>query len=312
MLSKSLLKPSIEFRHLQSFLVVAEELSFSRAAERLGISQPPLSRQIQRLEAKLDIQLFDRSRSQVQLTDAGLVFAQSARQVMRQIEQGVRDAKQVSQGLMGQLMVAVDGDAFACDRAIQLISAYQAGLPELHLQVEELNATAQIEALQLREIHLGFVASRFVAATQLPKGIMAAAVVRERLAVAFPVSHVLAISSQISLLDLADEAFVIAPSWLAYVRSLAKTHHHIDFNPPVTQSIQDYRLMLSFVAAGKGISIVPASTEQRFHYANVIYRPLQLAPEADILSVIWCNEQTNPSVAASIKALTQVEEMTQA
>ena len=137
MVSSPLFKPSIELRHLQAFLAVADELSFSRAAERLGISQPPLSRLIQRLEAKLDVQLFDRSRAQVHLTAAGEVFAQNAEQIMRQMEQGIRDTRLVSQGLMGQLVVAVDGSAFACDRAVQMIDAYQTRWPDLQMQVVE-------------------------------------------------------------------------------------------------------------------------------------------------------------------------------
>ena len=294
-------KSFIELRHLQAFLAVADERSFSRAANRLGISQPPLSRQIQRLEAKLDVQLFDRSHSQVQLTEAGRVFVQSARQIMHQMEQGIRDAQRVSQGLMGQLVVGIDGSAFACERAVQFIETRRAQLPELSIQVEEMDAPSQIEALQHQKINLGFVDAQFVAFANFPKAVVAQTVGHERLSVVLPTSHVLALAPQLSLLDIASEDFVLAPGWYDYVRSQIQSRYQMDFNPSIVQSAHEYRLLLSFVASGMGLSIVPASTEQHFYRSDIVYRPLQPSLDVDILSVIWQETQANPLVTAWIE-----------
>ena len=138
-------------------------------------------------------------------------------------------------------------------------------------------------------------------------------IVREPLSVVLPSSHVLAMTnplqaesdSQISLLDIAGEDFVMAASWRDYVRSQAKRHHQITFDPAIIQSVHEYRLMLSFVASGKGLAIVPASTAQRFSRSDIICLPLQPAIEADVLSVIWRDTQTNPLVAAFVESLTQ-------
>ncbi|MEL7227854.1 MAG: LysR family transcriptional regulator, partial [Cyanobacteria bacterium J06576_12] len=275
--------------------------------------QPPLSRQIQRLEAKLDVQLFDRSRAQVHLTAAGEVFAQNAQQIMRQMEQGIRDTRLVSQGLMGQLVVAVDGSAFACDRAVQMIDAYQTRWPDLQMQVVELDAVSQFKALRQCEIGLGFVDSQLMRSERVAEDISEIVIVREPLSVVLPSSHVLAMTnplqaesdSQISLLDIAGEDFVMAASWRDYVRSQAKRHHQITFDPAIIQSVHEYRLMLSFVDSGKGLAIVPASTAQRFSRSDIICLPLQPAIEADVLSVIWRDTQTNPLVAAFVESLTQ-------
>ncbi|MEO1296111.1 MAG: LysR family transcriptional regulator, partial [Cyanobacteria bacterium J06636_16] len=92
----------MDLRHLESFLVVVEEMNFGRAAERLRIAQPPLSRQIQRLEASLNVRLFDRTRPQIQLTDAGRVFVPEARRILSQVERGVQIAQRAAQGEVGQ------------------------------------------------------------------------------------------------------------------------------------------------------------------------------------------------------------------
>lgn len=106
----------IELRHLQTFLAVVEEMSFSRAAERLGIAQPPLSRQIQRLEATLDVKLFERTRPQITLTSAGEIFVKGARSVLQQVEQSVQLTQLASQGRAGHLTVGLDSSAPAVIR----------------------------------------------------------------------------------------------------------------------------------------------------------------------------------------------------
>ena len=119
------LVPQLKLQHLQIFLTVVDEMNFSRAAEQLGMAQPPLSRQIKRLELGLDVQLFDRSSSQISLTEAGKIFAERSRSILAQVEQSIELAQMVEKGMAGQLIIGVDSAAPACVRAIKIIEAYK-------------------------------------------------------------------------------------------------------------------------------------------------------------------------------------------
>ena len=101
----------MEFRQLQYFLAVAEELNFSRAAARLQIAQPPLSRQIRQLEQELGVELFRRTKRRVELTEVGRVFLEEARQILSQVEEGVRVAQRASRGEIGRLVVGIEGSS---------------------------------------------------------------------------------------------------------------------------------------------------------------------------------------------------------
>lgn len=296
-------KPAVDLRHLQTFLVVAEAGSFSRAAEQLGVSQPPLSRQIQRLEASLNVQLFDRSRAQIRLTEAGRVFAQSARRIIAQVEQGIYDAQQVSQGLTGEIIVGVDGRVIDCDRIIQFLSAYQSRFPDVRLHIKELSAQGQYQALQDHEMSLGFVAPWAVDDRETSDDIARHVIVRDMLSVVLPAFHPLAIASQLSFTDLADEAFVINNRWQQYLSNIAQQQQHALFTPNIVQSANTLKLILSFVALDKGITLLPASIEQQIPHPNLVYRPLHPPTKADTLSVIWRQDETHPTLTGLIQTL---------
>lgn len=286
---------SIEIRHLRTFLAVADALSFSKAAERLGISQPPLSRQIKRLEAQLAVQLFDRSRSQVQLTAAGHVFADGARRIVSQIERTVQDAQLVSSGLVGQLVIGIDGSAIACDHALRLIANYQKQFPDRPVQVEELDMRSQLKALRQDEIAFGFVDSKQIYALELPPIIDSMSVARARLHVVLPTLHPLATASTVSLPDIAQEDYILDSHWGNCLSALSEQHYQVPFSPHVVQSVQSVRLTLSLVADGKGISVLPLSSEDMLMHSGIVCRPISPMVEADILSVIWrrAEERTN-------------------
>lgn len=294
---------SIEIRHLHTFLAVADALSFSKAAERLGISQPPLSRQIKRLETQLAVQLFDRSRSQVRLTEAGLVFAEGARRIVSQIERTVQDAQLVSSGLVGQLVIGIDGSAIACDRALRLIADYQKQFPDRPVRVEELDMRSQLNALRQDEIAFGFVDSKQVSGLELPSMLDSMSVAKAHLQVVLPTLHPLATALEISLPDIAQEDYILDSYWGDYITALSEQHYQLPFSPHVVQSVQSIRLTLSLVANGKGISVLPLLAEDMLMHSGIVCRPLSPVVEADLLSVVWRRAEDRTTVLSWLTSL---------
>src|SRR5215213_8943660 len=145
----------IELRHLRYFLAVAEELSFSRAAERLGMAQPPLSQQIQRLEALVGHELFER-RPRVRLTAAGEALLPAARLALDQVERGVEATHRAARGEVGAVMVG-----FAASMILSVVPpvvrAFRKGFPAVDLQLREMSSAGQVAALREGQIDVGFL-----------------------------------------------------------------------------------------------------------------------------------------------------------
>ena len=283
MVSGSLQQPSIELRHLQTFLTVVEEMSFSRAAERLGIAQPPLSRQIQRLEAKLEVKLFDRTRPHIRLTNAGEVFADGARRILQQVNQSVRITQLVNQGMAGQLTVGVDSTSPGCDHAIQAIHAYRQEYPDIQVQVREMNVDAQLKALQGGEIDVGFMTP-----CPLPDTLSMDILVQEPLVAVLPSTHPLAQQDTVSLSALRDEPLILDTRRLEGESGIGnRLLQDALLEPKVVQSASDSRLILSFVASELGVSILPASISKNSLRPEVVYRPISPTIMMASLAVAW-------------------------
>ncbi|HEY0202390.1 MAG TPA: LysR family transcriptional regulator, partial [Burkholderiaceae bacterium] len=148
----------MEFRHLRYFLVLAEELHFGRAAQRLSISQPPLSLNIQQLEASVGTRLFARNSRGVQLTEAGTAFVPQARALLEQAGEAARHARDVGQGLAGRLHVGFVG-AMLYRGLPQMLGRFQALHPDLRVELRELNSQAQLVELNHGQLDAGFVHS---------------------------------------------------------------------------------------------------------------------------------------------------------
>jgi len=299
---------TVEIRHLHTFLAVADALSFSKAAAQLGVSQPPLSRQIKRLEAKLSVQLFDRSRSQVRLTEAGRVFAEGARRIVAQMERTVKEAQLVSAGLVAPLVVGIDGGAIACDQALNLIANYQHQFPDRQIRVEELDARSQLNALHEGEIAFGFIASKQVKALELPPSLESMPVVKANLQAVLPTFHPLATTPEVSLPDITEEDFVLDSHWASYLRAASEKHCQRPFAPRVVQSAQSICLTLSLVSSGKGISVLPVLTDDRLLHSSIICRPIFPAIEVDVMSVVWRCTEDKETILSWLTLLKQTAE----
>lgn len=246
----------IELRQLRHFVTVAEELSFSRAADKLHMSQPPLSVSVRNLEEQVGTLLIDRSRHHVRLTAAGQVFLEDARRVLLQVPAAAERARRAAQGLEGQL-----GLSFVPSAALDLLPAifkrFQRDYPTVHLQVTAETTRRQIENLRRGTVDLSLVVGPLQDATDLAMVDLQ----QQRFVVAVPRGHALAAQKSVRIKALAAEPFIAftAAEGAGFVAALLGACKAAGFVPRVVQEASQMQAVLTLVAGGLGIALVPAS-----------------------------------------------------
>lgn len=293
----------MEFRQLQYFLTVAEELNFSRAARRLNIAQPPLTRQIRQLEQELGVKLLLRTQRRVELTDAGRAFLEEARRILEQVEQSVRVAQRASRGEIGRLVVSFEGSS-AYDIVPTSLKIYRDRFPEVDLIVEGMTTREQIQALYERRISVGFVVPPLQG--QEPD-LMLEAVLQEPLVLALPETHPLIDQSRVRVRSLANESFVIGQrnSGCGLHDQVFAVCQQAGFSPRVVQEVNEMQVMLGFVAAGLGIALLPASVKQ-FQRPNVVYRELQPSSLEVALAIVWRRNDSSQVLQAFLDVVREL------
>jgi DNA-binding transcriptional LysR family regulator len=277
----------MELRHLKYFITVAEELSFRRAAERLHMEQPPLSRQIRQLEEELGVELFQRSKRGVSLTAAGKAFLDEARLTLAQAERSAQVAKQFNSGQQKKLVIGFSICVF--DRLLsQMIQTFRELSPEVAIGLKEMHTMPQIQALLAGEIDVGFV---YLPVDQ--PDILTKVVLRESLLVALPKAHPLAVLPAIPLALLADEPFVICPRAVKpdFYDLIITLCQQAGFQPKIVQEATPPEVAVSFVAVNAGISLVAAGAESR-HNAGVVYRAIADSATYLDIAVAWHRERS--------------------
>lgn len=283
----------MELRHLHYFIAVAEELHFSRAAQRLCISQPPLSQQIRDLENELGVKLFERTKRQVHLTEAGKVFLERSYLVLAQLEQAIEVTQRIGRGEVGQLAIGfVDSAMYTL--LPEILKSFREQFPAVELRLQELTTQEQIQALYDKQMDVGIVRS----AISEP-GLSVECLLPESLVLALPETHPLSAQTQVSLSTLADESFILPPVKLGPVFHEQIIHlcQQGGFRPKVAQEAVQMQTIVGLVAAGLGIAIVPASM-QNFHRSGVIYRPLQEQIPETGLYLAWRQHDSSPVLSA--------------
>ncbi len=289
----------MELRHLRYFVAVADELHFGRAAARLGIAQPPLSRQIQQLEHELGFPLFDRSRRRVELSSAGEVLLTHARKVLESVETAVREARRTHAGERGSVAVGYPS-SLAYTGLVGLLRAFRAEYPDVELTVRELSLAGQIEAIKSGQLDAGFVRGPLE-----DKALLAECVRREPLVAVLPADHPLAGVPSLRLEALAAEPFVFfsrarAPAFFDLLITLCQK---AGFTPHIRQEAPQVDV-LSLVAAGFGISIMPASVRE-IRRADVVFRSLADAPTTELL-LVWRAGDTSPARQSFVEVVRRV------
>lgn len=259
----------LEPRLLRSFIAVAEELHFGRAARRLHLSQPPLSVQIKKLEEALGTQLFERDRRHVALTEAGALLLDRARHLLGEAARTCRDVRLVGDGEAGVLAVGYTTTA-TYQVLPPLVAAYRSEHPNVALELIELRSGAMPDALRSRRIELGLACGP-LGASDLDERVL----VRERVVVAVGTEHPLARRKRLGWRDLDGQAFILVrpdvePVW-AEACSAALRRERVRFS--IAQQTDSKLAMLGLVAAGLGVSLVSQSM-QRLRRTGVRYVPL--------------------------------------
>jgi DNA-binding transcriptional LysR family regulator len=289
----------MELRHLRYFIAVAEELHFSRAAERLHMAQPPLSQQIQQLEAELGVELLHRrTKRQVQLTEAGQVFLQEAYQLLAQLEQAIHRTQRTGRGEEGHLVVGFTSSV-AYDILPSLLQRFRAEYPAVRLVLQELTTSQQEQAFQDGRIQVGFGHPPIN-----EEELNLTCILQESLIVALPDRHLLAQKPQVSVRSLANEPFILFPRALGsgLYDQILSLCQQANFSPQVAQEAIQMQTIIGLVSGGMGIAIVPASM-QNLQRVGVVYRPIEETTPLVETAVIWRKTDSSPVLQAFLRCV---------
>jgi DNA-binding transcriptional LysR family regulator len=263
----------MELRHLRYFIAVAEERHVTRAAERLGMQQPPLSQQIRALERELDVQLFRRKPRGVELTDAGCALLADARAILSHVDHAFATTKRTARGEQGRIAVGFTSSAPFHPFVPRIIRRYREAFPLVTLTLEEGGTTELVEQLRNERIDAAFIRT----AIANREGLVVDALLQEPMVLALPQAHRLArhasASNALPLKALAGETFVIyrRHSGPGLYDSILSACNAAGFSPRVGQEAPRIVSTLNLVAAGLGISLVPESL-QRMRMNGVVFR----------------------------------------
>lgn len=274
--------PDIDLKQMRSFAIVAEELHFGRAAEKLGIAQPPLSQQIRRLEAKVGCRLFDRGTRRVELTEAGRALLATARRILHEATSGVEQARRVGRGDAGVLDVGFPATV-ALSLLPRVIRAFRDRYPGIELRLSELSTTPQRDALRAGGLDIGFLRE-----PEHDSALQMETVMMERFIAVLPATHKLASHrTAVPVAALAADPFVL------FRRDIGPLLHgrilglcgQAGFTPRIVQESLEWQTVVSLVRAGLGVSIAPQCVAN-LRLEGVTYRAL--TPSRVRTSVVMC------------------------
>jgi LysR family transcriptional regulator, benzoate and cis,cis-muconate-responsive activator of ben and cat genes len=293
----------VEIRQLRYFLAVAEELSFTRAADRCQVSQPPLSRQIAHLEEEIGVRLLDRDQHSVSLTAAGRVFLEEARAILERIDGSRERTVRAASGLTGRLVIGF-GSSTTYALLPMLVRNFRTHYPDVQLVLQSMPVITQVEALRAGEIDVGVL--RLPVYDEL---ISTHLVHHEDLVVALPADHPLARVRKVLLEDLAGCSFVTyrRSRGLSFHSDLIALCRAAGFEPRIEQEASSTEGIVGVVACSGAVAIVPA-TARRLDVDGVCYRPLAPPPGTAANSVIvdfaiaWLTDNPSPTTAGFVAA----------
>ncbi|RUP19310.1 LysR family transcriptional regulator [Methylobacterium sp.] len=291
-----------DFSQLRCFAAVAEELHFGRAAARLNMTQPPLSRQIQVLERVLDVQLLERTSRTVRLTAAGRSFLPEAQRILRLAETATHVTRQVAAGRAGVLKFGFTA-ASAYDFLPRLVTAFRRALPDVTLALREMVSKDQIE-----ELLAGRIDAALVRPPVTHPDLIAVRALVEPLVVALPAGNPLALRDGLTPADLGREPLIgYAPNEARYFHDLVLgLLAEAEIRPPMVQQLTQIHSILALVRASLGIALVPAAAE-RLRFEGVVFRPLALpAPRPVELLLAWRRDADDPLIAQLVSIVAEM------
>ena len=264
----------MELRHLRCFIAVAEELHFSRAAERLHMEQSPLSRAIKDLEYDLDVRLLDRTTRSTHLTWAGQVFLAGVQRVLSTLEQAQADAKAAAAGFRGTLRIALS-DGIALPLLASVLARCRAEDPDVEIRLFEVPLAQQLKGLRSDLYDVGFAHM-----PEMGDGIVAQRAWSDPMVIAVPPLHPLLAHKHIPIEELIRYPLVLChpENCEGRYRQIEKILRTVDARPIVADHVSTFDLMMTLVAAGYGLSFVNESHMTACRHPDVVTRPLAGRP----------------------------------
>ena len=278
---------------LRYFAVLAEELHFGRAAERLAITQPPLSSGIKALEEELGVKLFERTSKHVALTPAGHAYLAEVRVVLDRVARAGETARAVAEGLQGRLDIGFTGSMVYRDMP-RIVRAFGDRAPGIEVNLREMSSSEQIEALLHRQLHAGFVNTSTV-----PPRLACLPLAADHFVCCLPEGHALARAAAVPLPALAQETFVMFARDVAPANhdNVIALFHRAGIHPHTRHAARQWLTVVSLVALGMGVALVPASLAQA-GVQGVRFVPIAGLRHPTVGVLAWHEETGVPALRA--------------
>lgn len=284
----------MEFRHLRCFAVLAEELHFTRAAERLHIEQPPLSRTIKELEEEIGVLLFERDRRGTRLTAAGAAFLLDTRRLFTLLQRAIENTKAVAAGSRGSLRIAIsDG---AVDRRLSALLAHcREKEPDIAIRLSEVSLAEQLRGLRSGDFKAGLAYT-----AEIDEDIVAEPLWRDPLVIALPARHELLVHKEVPLHELGSHPLILCDAQVCegYCRELARVLRPLEREPNIVEHVSSLDMMLTLVGAGFGIGFTTQSRSAACQRPDVVIRPL--AEESAVITT-YLLRSDNGSLSAPLE-----------
>lgn len=292
----------LDIKSLSYFIAVAEDLHFSRAADRLHVAQSALSARIRQLEDRLGAPLFTRGkRAAVRLTEAGELFLVEARRTVQAAEQAENVGRRAGQGAIGHVAIGYVASAIFSGLLPELLRRFRAEHPDVEVRLTEMETPRQLAMIEDGLLDIGLVRARH----DPPAGVRLTVLRRERMHVLLPAGHRLAASARVALADLSGET-LISPHFDAlsgFGGMLAGLARRDDFTPGPIRPVRDFLTVVGLVGGGYGVALVPDAV-RRLAGDDVVLRPLDGADDLEAaLSIAHAERPRGPTVAAFLKGV---------
>jgi DNA-binding transcriptional LysR family regulator len=282
----------MELRHLRYFIAVAEELHFTRAAERLGIKQPPLSQQIRQLGQEMGTRLFRRLTRGVELTESGILLLEKARDILHDVEQTKVSVQSRARGETGRIRLGFGGEPYFNRLIPALVADYRQKYPQVGITAASSNTSRLVAQLNNNEIDLAFIRPPVGDSGGLEIDL----VVEEPMLIVVPAAHHLTSKAFVPLAALTDEIWILHPRSIGpgLYDEIIACCRRAGFSPKTGMEVSAMSAAVHMVAAGFGISIVPQSLQQ-IHAAGIAY--LRIRGDGPRATISLARRRNDPSAA---------------
>lgn len=279
----------LELRHLKYFIAVAEDLHFRKAAERLYISQPGLSRQIKQMEDDLGVKLFERHNRKVELTKAGDYLKTEITQYIKELDRILNQAKLLNDGIGGDLKFGYVGSAMQ-DIIPNLLLKFSAENPNAQFSLKEMDNQKQIEGLLTHDIDIGFVRLE-----RVPRDLQIKPILKENFCLVLPKNHPINSKNFKNLTQFKNDAFILFDSKYSasYFEKVMQIFDDNNFTPIIAHNTIHASSIYKLVENNFGISIVPKSLQNK-NIKGVKFIELTKISQKTVLSIIWNKKNRNP------------------